>query len=270
LIRGTLLVVAVATLFFACIPSIQSLTPARFEIAGLWITPYGYDPGSVKVTKIFTDQQYWFGATIRKYGEESAKATYRWTFDNLGSVEDHESVQSGEVLEYPIAAQFGGAAVTIGYQIVFFWPGAPHTFGFTIEWESASGGAGTVSSSMSFEVEKPPVTETTTAEQATFTGVSTAFPGTAITGGLTLPPSPETSYGSLLVLLLIGLFLAGVLVVINRQKSRRSVGTEPILDSKPTTSLEVETGALRECKVCHNVNPPYAKRYCVKCGSKLE
>ena len=211
--RHTLLVLVVSTLLFACVPPVQSLTPARFEIVELWITPYGYDAGSVRVTKIFTDQQYWFGATIRKYGEESASVVYSWNLDDLpGHAEDSGQVQSGEILEFPIAILLDGHAPILGGAAVLLWPGITHKFRFTIDWESASGGTGKVSNSMDFTVENPPVTKTTTSPtaEATFTGVSTAFPGWTTAQTIVNVSSPTPTE----MILTVAVLVLGALVVI--------------------------------------------------------
>jgi hypothetical protein len=143
------------------------------------------------------------------------------------------------------------------------WAGK-HSYDTTvlIAWADSSGGwsqDSTGALKTEFTVEQPPP-----AQVYTFSGATLA---------LTVeqsPPPQETASSSLLALLLIGALLVGAVIAIKRQKPQTSVRTDSVLDSKPTTSLEVETGALRECKVCHNVNPPYAERYCVKCGGKLE
>jgi len=205
LTHNGLLILVALVLLSASLPAAQSLTPARFEIVELWITPYGYDPRSVKVTKTFTDQQYWFGATIRKYGEESAEAVYRWTLDTLPAGENHDSVQSGEVLEYTRALQVGPLP-TAGY--ILLWPNAPHRFSLTIEWRSASGSTGTVSNTMDFAVEQLPTK--TTANEVTFSGVSTAFTGwtNAETIANVSAPTPTE------MILAVAVLVLGALVVI--------------------------------------------------------
>jgi uncharacterized membrane protein YeaQ/YmgE (transglycosylase-associated protein family) len=51
---------------------------------------------------------------------------------------------------------------------------------------------------------------------------------------------------------------------------KQSTGAEltpgPQFSARPTTEMRTP----RECRTCHNINPPYAMNYCVKCGTKLE
>jgi hypothetical protein len=170
----------------------------------------------VKVTKTFTDQQYWFGVTIRKYGEESAEAVYRWTLDTLRAGEDQDNVQSGEVLEYARALQLGPLP-TAGY--ILLWPGAPHKFSFTIEWRSASGSTGTVSSTMDFMVERLPAT--TTANEVTFSGVSTAFPGWTTAEAIANESAPSSTEVILIVAVLVLATLVVILLIRGGSKKRK-------------------------------------------------
>jgi hypothetical protein len=47
-------------------------------------------------------------------------------------------------------------------------------------------------------------------------------------------------------------------------EAERTTGPEP--SGRP--AREVRTP--RECRMCHNINPPYAVNYCIKCGSRLD
>ena len=85
----------------------------------------------------------------------------------------------------------------------------------------------------------------------------------------TLPPSPQAWSEFLPGLLILGLVLVGAIVAIRRQKPQTSSRNEPSAGSQPAPGA-VETTTSRECKACHNINPPYATKYCVRCGSKLE
>ena len=142
------------------------------------------------------------------------------------------------------------------------WTGK-HSYDITVlvAWADSSGGwrqdvAGILQTE--FTVEQPPPPDVYTFSGATLVA--------------TIPVSGTTSEiasGHLIALLLLGLLFVGAIVAITIQNRRPPVRTETILNSKSTWSGAVEAGAVKECRVCHNVNPPHAKRYCVKCGSKL-
>jgi len=51
-----------------------------------------------------------------------------------------------------------------------------------------------------------------------------------------------------------------------KQSGRTELTSGPEFSARRAT----ETKAPRECRICHNTNPPYAMNYCIKCGAKLD
>lgn len=69
-------------------------------------------------------------------------------------------------------------------------------------------------------------------------------------------------FGLIVILSLFGGLIGGAARPRMPKQSRR---TE--LNSGPQFS---RTRAPRECRICHNINPPYAMNYCIKCGAKFD
>jgi len=110
---------------------------------------------------------------------------------------------------------------------------------------------------------------------------NTCGPGCTVVGGNTGittvntftypngPTSPNWYMAFLGTVVLLGLLLVGAIIAIRRQKQQTSSINEPSAGSQPAPGA-AETTVSKECKACDNINPPYATKYCVKCGSKLE
>jgi hypothetical protein len=208
--------------FIVTCPFVSSqLTPAKFAIQSLWITPYGYTPGSLSVTTLFTDEQYWFGGTIQKSGQESADVVYTWGFDGLHAGDKSSQVQSGEVLVFSSPSLLAKMPTpTFDGLIILLWPGGTHNFTLTLQWRSASGYSGSISRVMGFNVKQNPTeTQTSTATPTTIhTGIGPGVPSATSS----IPSNPPVDYAPALTLIAgiaIGAF--AILAITRRPKSKR-------------------------------------------------
>ena len=139
------------------------------------------------------------------------------------------------------------------------WAGK-HSYSVTVlvAWADSSGGwsqDNTLTIRADFNVEQPPPPQTNVI---------------VVTQSIPSGPPPGTLSGfDTLFIVFLGLLLVGAIIAIRRQKQQTSSINEPSAGSQPAPGA-AETTVSKECKACDNINPPYATKYCVKCGSKLE